>query len=112
MSKLANYDPNIRWGVHTVKVTFQEWEYSGFVTFKIKGNPKGLNILNRDAEELLQRKLLDNNAELRRLDEDWFSMILTDEQDEELIVEEEIRYLNDYVVAVEIIDFVQEGENE
>ena len=30
---MKNYDPNIRWGIHTVKVSFQQWDYKGYVTF-------------------------------------------------------------------------------
>ncbi|HAQ0624730.1 TPA: DUF5406 domain-containing protein, partial [Enterococcus faecium] len=27
---MKNYDPNSRWGTHTIKVSFQRWDYKGF----------------------------------------------------------------------------------
>lgn len=39
---MKNYDPNIRWGTHTIKVSFQRWDYKGFVTFRRGGICKGL----------------------------------------------------------------------
>ena len=39
------YAPNIRLGTHTIKVSFQRWDYKGFVTFRRGGNCKGLDIL-------------------------------------------------------------------
>lgn len=42
---MKNYDPNIRWGKHTVKVSFQRWDYKGFVMFRKGGKYKGLDVL-------------------------------------------------------------------
>ncbi|HAQ2200995.1 TPA: DUF5406 domain-containing protein [Enterococcus faecium] len=42
---MKNYDPNSRWGTHTIKVSFQRWDYKGFVTFRRGGNCKGLDVL-------------------------------------------------------------------
>ncbi|MGM0122506.1 hypothetical protein IGK56_002741 [Enterococcus sp. AZ152] len=42
---MKNYDPNIRWRKHTVKVSFQRWDYKEFVMFRKGGNCKGLDVL-------------------------------------------------------------------
>lgn len=46
MSALPTYDPNIRWAVHTVELTYQLWEYKHVATVEIKGNCKGADILS------------------------------------------------------------------
>ncbi|HBK5779655.1 TPA: DUF5406 family protein, partial [Enterococcus faecium] len=53
---MKNYDPNIRWGTHTIKVSFQRWDYKGFVTFRRGGNCKGLDVLALDEEDLYDQK--------------------------------------------------------
>lgn len=105
---MKNYDPNIRWGVHTIKVTFQQWEYRGYVTYQLRGNVKGIVAFPTDAEDLYNQKFLDNNARLEDLGDDWFRMVLTDENGDETEVEDEWRYLNDSIVGVEIIEYVEE----
>lgn len=37
---LKNYDPNFRYGVHTIEVTLQQWDYKGTVRVKIAGQRK------------------------------------------------------------------------
>ncbi|MFF6023506.1 DUF5406 family protein, partial [Enterococcus faecium] len=49
---MKNYDPNSRWGTHTIKVSFQRWDYKGFVTFRRGGNCKGLDVLALDEDDL------------------------------------------------------------
>ena len=112
---MKNYDPNIRWGIHTVKVSFQQWDYKGYVTFVKSGNCKGLNVLDIDAEDLYDMKFKENPINFVWFGtdddgEDWFTMILKNNEDE-LSVEDEWDCLKDYIVGVEIIDFVEE-ENE
>jgi hypothetical protein len=34
---MKNYDPNMRWGTHTIKVSFQRWDY--------KFTDKGLEVI-------------------------------------------------------------------
>ena len=92
---MKNYDPHIRWGTHTVKVSFQIWEYKGYVTYQIRGNCKGSGLLGVDADSLYDTKFLENTARLVALDEEWFQMYLTDENGVETEIEEEWNYLND-----------------
>lgn len=105
---LENYDPNIRWGKHEIKVSFQEWEYKGYVTFEVGGNGKGSSLLQIDGDSLYDKKFKDNQAKFEDLDEDWYKMILTDNEGNELVCEAEFDDLNRYIVGVEIIGFVPE----
>lgn len=42
---ISSYDPNFR-GVHTIRVTFMQWDYTGHVSFEIGGNCKGAELLD------------------------------------------------------------------
>ncbi|ERT50234.1 DUF5406 family protein [Enterococcus faecium] len=77
---MKNYDPNIRLGTHTIKVSFQRWDYKGFVTFRRGGNCKGLDVLALDEDDLYDQKLTDNPIGFGLLPEDdegneWFNRI-------------------------------------
>ncbi|EOS7956400.1 DUF5406 family protein, partial [Enterococcus hirae] len=90
---MKNYDPNIRWGKHTVKVSFQHWDYKGFVMFRKGGNSKGLDVLALDEDDLYDQPLIDNPVGFGLLSEDdegneWFKMILTSDTGDELSVED------------------------
>lgn len=105
---MKNYDPNIRWGTHTVKVSFQIWEYKGYVTYQIRGNCKGSGLLGVDADNLYDTKFLENTADLVIYDDGWFEMCLTDEHGGTIEIEEELRELDDCIIGTEIVDFVEE----
>lgn len=107
---MKNYDVDIRWGIKTVKVTFQIEECKGYVTYQVKGNTKGSSLLGVDAEYLYDMKFLDNNAQLVVSDDGWYTIVLRNDKGVELIDEGEMDELNDYIVAVEIIDMVPENE--
>ena len=112
---MKNYDPNSRWGKHTVKVTFQRWDYKGFVTFRRGGNCKGLDVLALDEDDLYDQPLLDNPIGFGLLSEDdegneWFKMTLKNDEGNELLVEDACEELGDYIVGLEIIDFVVDEE--
>lgn len=42
---ISSYDPNFH-GVHTIRVTFMQWDYIGHVSFEIGGNCKGAELLD------------------------------------------------------------------
>ncbi|WP_181042917.1 DUF5406 family protein [Enterococcus faecium] len=67
---MKNYDPNSRWGTHTIKVSFQRWDYKGFVMFRKGGNCKGLSVLSLDEEDLYYQPLTDNPIGFGLLPED------------------------------------------
>ena len=109
---MENYNPNIQWGIHTIKLSFQQWDYKGFITFEKGGNCKGLDILELDVDDLYEKKFKENPANFRLLGadddgEEWFAMTLKNDK-EELLVEDEWYRLKDYIVGVEIVDFVEE----
>lgn len=112
---MKNYDPNIRWGKYTVKVTFQRWDYKGFMMFRSDGNCKGLSVLLLDEEDLYYQPLTDNPIGLEFLPEDdegneWFKMTLKNDEGNELLVEDACEELGDYIVGLEIIAFVADKE--
>ncbi|MGC4706367.1 DUF5406 family protein [Enterococcus hirae] len=112
---MKNYDPNIRWGTHTIKVSFQRRDYKGFVTFRRGGNCKGLDVLALDEEDLYYQPLTDNPIGFGLLSEDdegneWFKMTLKNDEGDELLVEDVWEELGDYIVGLEIIAFVADKE--
>ncbi|EOA3376736.1 DUF5406 family protein [Enterococcus hirae] len=112
---MKNYDPDSQSGKHTIKVSFQRWDYKGFVTFRKGGNCKGLDVLVLDEEDLYNQPLLDNPIGFELLPEDdegneWFKMPLTNDEGDKLLVEDVWEELGDYVVGLEIIAFVADKE--
>ncbi|EMF0136990.1 hypothetical protein EGW60_11470 [Enterococcus faecium] len=112
---MKNYDPDSQWGKHTIKVSFQRWDYKGFVTFRKGGNCKGLDVLALDEYDLYDQRLLDNPIGFGLLPEDdegneWFKMTLKNDEGDELLVEEVWEELGDYIVGLEIIAFVADKE--
>lgn len=110
---MKNYNPNIRWGLHTIKVSFQRGVYKGFVTFVKSGNCKGLDVLGIDEEDLYDMKFKENPINFRLLGEDdngdeWFAMTLKNNKKDELLVEDVWEELSEYIVRIEIIDFEEE----
>lgn len=112
---MKNYDPNIRWGTHTIKFSFQRWDYKGFITLRKSGNCKGLDILSLDEEDSFDQLLFENPIGFEFLLEDdedngWFKMTLSNDEGDELLVEDTLEELAGYVVGIEIIDFVEDKE--
>ncbi|HFJ7844964.1 TPA: DUF5406 family protein [Enterococcus faecium] len=98
-----------------VRYSLQRWDYKGFVTFRRGGNCKGLDVLALDEDDLYDQTLTDNPIGFGLLPEDdegneWFKMTLTDDNGDELSVEDTWSYLSDYIVSVEIIEFVADKE--
>ena len=108
---LENYDPNTSWGKHTIKVSFQKWGFKGYVTFEKMGNCQGLDILNIDSDDLYDMKFKENPVKFTSLDENWYRMVLTNDQGVPMIDEDEFDFLGRSIVGVEIIGF-EEGANE
>jgi len=110
-----NYDPNIMFGVNTVKVTLQQWEYSGYVIMTIGGNCKGADII-KDASDLdeFSDNITENQCEFKVIDEPddddnyWFNCVLHNVDGEDMQVEDELDSLKNYIVKVEIIDFTED----
>ena len=114
---MKNYDLNIRWGTHILRVSFQHWDYKGFITFERGGNCKGLDVLTIDEDDVDMQTLTDNPIKFALLSTDdegneWFKMELKNEKGDLLLVEDEWNYLRSYIVGIEIIDFIGGDNNE
>ena len=105
---MKNYNPNITWGVHTIEVTLQQWEYIGHLIFKNGGNCKGRDILDFDFMDY-EGFPIESDCDFQYHEEDdYFSAILKDKDGNTLEVEGETEEFNQMIVKVEIIDYVEE----
>lgn len=103
---MKNYDPNIE-GMHTVKITLQQWEYKGHIIKRVGGNCKGRDILDFDFE--CEDDFLDNDCQLEyHEDLDYFSCVLKDKNGKTLECRGDTEDMNDMIVGIEIIDFCEE----
>lgn len=113
--KLENYDTDMRFGTHTIKVTFQLYQYKGYITFEKGGNCKGLDILNIDIDDIYEAYdlggIIENTANLRISDdgdEIWYFIKLTNDDGDEMECDDLFGCLGEIIVGVEIINFVEE----
>lgn len=108
---MKNYDPNIERGIHTVKITIQQWDYVGHIFQKISGNCRGRDILDFDFWS--DSDDLENDCQLSFDDEsDYFFAILENENGGTLEVDGDAEDFNNMIVAVEIIDFSDQREEQ
>ena len=107
---MKNYDPNIDNGIHTLRVTLQQWDYVGHITQKISGNCKGRNIIDFDFNCVDEFPDNDCNMEF---DEDYYSFkcILKNKNGDTLQCVGDAEAMNDMIVCVEILDFEREEES-
>ena len=110
---MENYPANIRNGIHTVSIILQSENYKGEVQIEIGGNTRGvstLNYIDEDGDWLEEgMEFMKNDCDLRTLEDDygdyWFNCKLKDEDGNTLEIEDEIEFLKDYIVGVNIIKF-------
>ena len=101
---MKKYDPNISKGVHTVKITLQQWDYVGHITQEIKGNCRGRNVLDFDFE--CEDEFPDNDCQLDyNEDDDIFSCFLKNENGDIFYCKGDARKMNKMIVGIEIVDF-------
>lgn len=105
---MKNYDPNIRYGTHTVEITLQQWEYTGHVTQRINGNCKGRTILDFDFECEDGNLESDCNLKFHEDSYDYFTATLKDPEGNTLDVDGYAEDFNNMIVKMEIIDFRKE----
>lgn len=106
---MKNYDPNISFGVHTVRVTLQRWDYVGHIIQRIHGNCQGRSILGFDFECELGSEFPDSDCNLTYDKEfDCFSCVLRNDAGDTLSITEDAREMNDMIVCVEILDYQEE----
>lgn len=106
---MEDYKYNGGWGMHTIKVEFQTGKYKGWVTYHNGGNSNGMSLLEGVDDTLCWiLKFIENTCEFKLLGDDWFSMVLSDADGNELIIEEELDDLGMYIVGVSIVDYEKE----
>jgi hypothetical protein len=102
-----NYDPNITWGIHKVKITLQQWDHKGTVVAEVKGNCKGRSVLE-SAIELYEENIVETDCNFKFIDNgeaEGFHCELKNDSGGTLEIDEEWDELEDLIVGVEIIDF-------
>lgn len=108
---MKSYNRNIRNGIHTVRITLQEWEYKGHIIYKVRGNAAGRNVLDFDFE--IETYFPENDCDLKYNEElDFYTAFLKDENGNGLEVNEDAEGMNNMIVAIEIIDYQKEEGNE
>ena len=96
------------YGKHTLRITLQTGEYKGTIAYDIGGNISGLGVLSIDIDDIaMVREFTENNCDFHIRD-DWFSMILTNDEGGQLLVGDDYDGLEDYIVALEIVDYKKE----
>lgn len=113
-----NYDPNIMFGVHTVKVTLQQWEYKSDMIVLVGGNCKGSSVITTamDLSEQGEEGIIENNCHFAVIDEAdddgnyWFNCILYNADGDDMQVEDELDSLPNYIVGAEIINLVEDKD--
>ena len=101
---MRNYDPNIHYGIHTVEITLQQWEYVGHIRQEVSGNCKGRDIIDFDFE--CEGDFPNNDCNLKwDEDYDYFSAILKDPGGNTLEIDGDANDFNKMIVKVEIVDF-------
>lgn len=101
---MKEYDPNRHFGEHTVELTFQQWEFKLKRQVKVKGNCKGLTIIESAILNLADEWYEEQGRDI--------TLSLFDDQGNELettfevdAIEEE---LQDILVKAEILGFINE----
>lgn len=104
---MKNYDPNITRGVHTIRITLQMWEYKGHIIRRVGGNCKGKSVLEFEFEH--EDDFTDNDCRMKYHEEnDCFTCTLKDENGNTLKCDGDANEMNDMIVAIEIVDYVEE----
>lgn len=115
---MKKYDisDNFRSRVHTIRITFQWQEYKGHIAYEIYGNCRGLHVMDLDFDcwDMDDIARLKENDCYFNLNEDYevWELILKDDKGYECKIDAiDSNEINDYVVAIEIIDCRLENED-
>lgn len=96
------------YGTHTLRVTLQYGKYKGNIAYEVGGNISGLDVLKIDADDLAWVQDFKENTCEFNTEDDGFSVILSDDEGNQLLIDEEYDELERYVVSVEIIGYERE----
>ena len=109
--KIKSYDvtDNFRDRIHTIRVTFQWLQYKGHIVYNISGNCRGLGVMDVDfdiwdMDDISNLKENDCNFKWDDINEVWNLTLKDDNGNECDMGDIEEHEIEDYVVAVEIID--------
>lgn len=117
---MKSFDPNY---IHcfskkTIKLTFQQWEYTGTAFVEIGGNCTFADMLSEFEDgdtllSLLKQKTSKLNFDLKDLGQDelgekWFRTILTNDTGEKCETEDLLDSLPEMVVGIDLVDIQKE----
>lgn len=111
LHQMSNYDPSIHDGIHTVRITLQQWNYTGHILQRVHGCCKGRVILDFNFE--IEDEFPENDCELTyHKGSDTYTAVLKDKDGNTLMIEEDEGGMNDMIVAVEIINYTGRNDHE
>lgn len=114
---MKKYDisDSFRGRIHTIRVTFQYQEFKGHIGYEVRGNCRGLNVMDVDFDCIDNDDI--NNLKENDCSFNWneeyevYELVLKDKEGNTCEINDiEEREINDYVVAIEIIDCKLEEE--
>ena len=110
---MKSYDGmNNCFGTHTIKVTFQGWQYKGYMFLEMGGNCSGMDVFP-DVDTIIDSV---DNAEYINMefnlydDEDWLGeIVLTADNGDTCLFElENERDVEELIIGVEIVNFIKD----
>lgn len=107
------YNPDFE-GTHVIRVTLMQWEYVGHIAFKIGGNCKGASLLyysflDCNTQEDIAR-YTENDCHFSFNEEyEIYRVILKNANEDELLVEGDVKEISDMIVGIEIVEVIPEG---
>lgn len=116
--ELKNYDPNVRFAMHVVELTYMVWDYKITAKVQIGGNTKGASILN-SAIGLCADKLREEQGDVPVL---ILAKVGADDQEEtlECTCDQYVReadtnpdiewWLERMCVGIRIVDHIEEAK--
>lgn len=118
---MENYDLDIQWGTHIVRVKLQSGEFFGFVDVPVRGNCQGRAVIDTAIETVCDIPDPDvsgivNPINLRIVEEEdedpdeigdtWFGCTLKNQSGEELDLIMDASEIESYVVGAEILSYI------
>ena len=104
---MKNYNPNA-YGTHKIKITLQQWEYVGHIYLSVRGNCKGLDVLDFDFDcDIDEDSIPENDCNLV-CEDNYFKAELHDSEGGVLQRDGDAYEMNKCIVGIEITDFIEE----
>lgn len=112
---IDNYNLNINSAVHTIRVTFMVDNFVGHVAYKLRGNCKGLDVLEPMFDSHEQSDIdnyVENDCEFTYCEYAYcYTLVLTNGEGERCLIEADDDELRNMIVALEIVN-VERDDNE